>query len=531
MIFIFLLFTALAVIIYYVYLYGTKNKNHFIERGMASPKSTFLFGNSLKLMTKQISSTDFIKDLSKDYPNEKLVGILDFRDPVVVVLDPEILKHLAVKEFDSFSDHKVIIKEESDPLFSNSLFALQGQKWRDMRATLSPAFTGSKMRLMCDLIVEICEQMVDFLKDEVKEKGPQVYEAKEIFSKLASDVIGTCAFGIKVDSLKEPENQFYQTAKKLFNFANVMILVKMILYRIVPRLMYLLKIPLFDEKCRSFMKNLVLDTMKVREEKKIIRPDMIHLLMEAQKGNLTHSTTEKETTNSAGFATVTESSIGLTANKRTWSEDEIVAQCFVFFLAGYDTSSTMLGFIIYELMVNPEIQEKVFKEISEANANLGGKPLKYETLHQLKYLDMVISETLRKWPAPVMDRVCNRDFTLKYDDKEYTFRKGEVFWIPIVHYHYNTEHFPNPDKFDPERFNDENKSKINTSTYIPFGIGPRNCIGSRFALMLLKSVIFYLVLNFHIEVTKKTQIPLKLAKSMIGLQTEKGVYVSFRPRQ
>uniref|UniRef100_A0A1L8E4C8 Putative cytochrome n=1 Tax=Nyssomyia neivai TaxID=330878 RepID=A0A1L8E4C8_9DIPT len=531
MLFTVLLLVAIIAIIYYVYQVGTKNENFFVERGLKFKKPTFLVGNYLPIFLRKTSLFEYLKNIHNDFPNEKIIGHFDFRKPIIVILDPEIAKQVSVKDFENFVDHQEIFNEETDPDFGNSLFALKGQKWKDMRATLSPAFTGSKMRLMCDLIVEICEQMVDFLKDEVKEKGPQVYEAKEIFSKLASDVIGTCAFGIKVDSLKEPENQFYQTAKKLFNFANVMILVKMILYRIVPRLMYLLKIPLFDEKCRSFMKNLVLDTMKVREEKKIIRPDMIHLLMEAQKGNLTHSTTEKETTNSAGFATVTESSIGLTANKRTWSEDEIVAQCFVFFLAGYDTSSTMLGFIIYELMVNPEIQEKVFKEISEANANLGGKPLKYETLHQLKYLDMVISETLRKWPAPVMDRTCNRDYTLKYDEKEYTFRKGEVFWIPIVHYHYNTENFPNPDKFDPERFNDENKSKINTSTYIPFGIGPRNCIGSRFALMLLKSVIFYLVLDFHIEVTEKTQIPLKLAKSMIGLQTEKGVYVSFRPRQ
>ncbi|XP_055679444.1 probable cytochrome P450 9f2 [Lutzomyia longipalpis] len=531
MIFAFLLFTALAAAIYYFYLYGTRNENYFAEKGLPYEKPSFLFGNSLRLITKKISVYDFLKDFPKMYPKERIVGYFDFRDPVVVVLDPEILKQLAVKEFDSFSDHKVILTDDADTLFSNSLFALQGQKWRDMRATLSPAFTGSKMRLMSTLIVEICEQMVDYLKEEVKAKGPQTYEAKELFSRLTSDIIGTCAFGIKVDSLKDKENDFFVNAKKMFSFTNVLMQFKFVLFRVCPKLMMALKITLFRADSRTFMKSLVVDTMKVREEKKIVRPDMIHLLMEAQKGNLTHTTNEKDTVNSAGFATVEESEIGKTAAKRVWSEDEIVAQCFLFFLAGFDTSSTVLSFAIYEIMVNTDVQEKLFEEISETNQNLGGKPLKYETLQNLKYLDMVISETLRKWPAaPVVDRVCNRDFTLKYDNKEYTFRKGDVFWIPMVSFHRNPEYYPEPDKFDPERFSDENKSSINPAAYVPFGVGPRNCIGSRFALMELKSILYYLILNFRLEPTSKTQIPLKLAKNMFGLQTENGIHVSFRPR-
>lgn len=408
-----------------------------------------------------------------------MVGFFDFRDPVVLILDPEIVKQLAVKEFDNFSDHKAVFKENSDNLFGNSLFALQGQKWKDMRATLSPAFTGSKMRLMCDLIVEICEQMVDFLKSEVTTKGLQTYETKELFSRLATDVIGTCAFGIKVDSLKEKDNNFYVTAKKVFSFNNFGTQIKFVFYRMCPWLMELLKIPLFDESGRSFMKNLVLSTMKTREEKKIVRPDMIHLLMEAQKGNLTHSTGDKD---SAGFATVEESEIGLSGARRTWSEDEIVAQCFLFFLAGFDTVSTVISFVIYEIMVNTDVQDTMFEEISDMNKTLGGKAVKYESLQQLKYLDMVISEALRKWPpAPVVDRICNKDFTLKYDgDKEYTFHKDEVFWIPIVNFHHNPEYYTNPEKFDPERFSDENKGSINTSAYVPFGVGPRNCIGKSF---------------------------------------------------
>lgn len=103
--------------------------------------------------------------------------------------------------------------------------------------------------------------------------------------------------------------------------------------------------------------------------------------------------------------------------------------------------------------------------------------------------------------------------------------------IPIYGFHHDPKYFPEPEKFDPERFSDENKGDIDPDTYLPFGIGPRNCIGSRFALMELKTIFYYLVLNFSLEVTEKTQIPLKFDKNPIGLKTERGIWVALKPRK
>uniref|UniRef100_A0A1B0CWX2 Cytochrome n=2 Tax=Lutzomyia longipalpis TaxID=7200 RepID=A0A1B0CWX2_LUTLO len=297
----------------------------------------------------------------------------------------------------------------------------------------------------------------------------------------------------------------------------------------MPKVMELLNIKLFDKTSKFFLKSIVLNSMKMREEKKIIRPDMVHLLMEAKKGTLTHTDNDKDT---AGFATVEESSIGMTTTKRSWTDTELVAQCFVFFVAGYEGIANAANFFLYELMVNPDIQEKLYEEITESHQNLEGKSLNYETLQKLKYLDMVVSEFFRKWSGPALDRICTRDFTLKYDgDKEYTFKKGDMIWIPTVTYHHNPKFFPDPEKLIPERFSDENKHLIQPFTYAPFGLGPRNCIASRFALMEIKSILYHVVLNFHLEPTEKTQIPLKMGKGFIGPISDKPILIQLRPRE
>lgn len=130
----------------------------------------------------------------------------------------------------------------------------------------------------------------------------------------------------------------------------------------------------------------------------------------------------------------------------------------------------------------------------------------------------------------ITDRLCVKDFDVQYEDMKFKIDKDCSFVIPIFSFHRDPEYFPDPLKFDPERFSDENRSKIDPDTYLPFGIGPRNCIGSRFALMELKTVIYYLLLNFSFEVTQKTQNPLKFDKNPIGLKTEKGIWVALKPR-
>jgi cytochrome P450 family 9 len=450
-----------------------------------------------------------------------------------MIRDPEMIKQMAIKDFDHFMDHRMVIDPHLDPMFASSLIGLSGQKWKDMRSSLSPIFTGSKMRQMFQCVSDCGASMASSFTKEANEKGPQTYEMKDVFTRFTNDVIATSAFGIEVNSFEEKDNDFYKLGLKIMNFRSLTATIKFMGYIAVPWLMKALKIHLLNDEASRYFQKVIGDNFQTRLSKNIVRHDLIQLLLQMKKGQSIQSADDSKTTMAdTGFATVEESEVGKQTIQRQWNDEELMAQCFLFFLAGFDTASTLLSFTAYELAVNTDVQEMLFDEIMATNSELDGKNLTYEALQKMTYLDMVISEALRKWPpAPVTDRLCVKDYNVKYGQYDFTIEKGKFCWIPIYALHYDEKYFPNPQKFDPERFSEDNKKNINTGAYLPFGVGPRNCIGSRFALMESKAVIYYMILNFHFEITAKTQVPLKIAKGMAGFGAEKGIHLRFRPRQ
>lgn len=159
----------------------------------------------------------------------------------------------------------------------------------------------------------------------------------------------------------------------------------------------------------------------------------------------------------------------------------MTSQLFLFFIAGFDTVSTAMIFIVYELSINPEIMQRLSDEVDQVSESLEGKLPKYEDLQKMEYLDMVVSEGLRKWP-PVnfLDRLCSNKTTIEdYDGTKVELESGQGILIPVKSIHMDHRYFPNPEKFDPERFSSANRDNIDPYSYLVFGIGPRNCIGNR----------------------------------------------------
>nr|WNH29019.1 cytochrome P450 9J34 [Culex pipiens pallens] len=524
----------IVAILGFLYYWITRNDDYFHEKPIPSMAVKPIVGSTWPMLFKKIAFSEFVQNSYDKYANAKVFGMMDMTRPIFVIRDPELIKQVGVKDFDHFMDHQPVFgnPEYDHPnlLVGKSLFTLAGQRWKTMRATLSPAFTGSKMRQMFELIVECSERMVNYYREEAKSKGPQEYEMKDVFSRFANDVVATCAFGLAVDSVKDKDNEFYVNGKKMMNFGRFSVILRMIGYQLFPALMGRLGIDMIDEEQNSYFSSLILSAVKDRNEKGIVRPDMINLLIQARKGTLKH---QQEKEQNEGFATVDESDVGKAQVSTDMTDTEMVAQCLIFFLAGFDTVSTCLLFLTYELAINPEVQQKLYKEVQDTQKSLGGKSLTYDALQKMKYLDMVVSEALRRWPpAPAIDRLCVKDYQLD-DGNGLSFKiaKDTALWFPVHALHNDPQYFPNPSKFDPERFSDDRKGSIKPGTYLPFGIGPRNCIGSRFALSEVKTIIYYMMQSFSFERTSKTEVPLVLIKSMADVIPEKGVHLEFRPRK
>lgn len=371
-------------------------------------------------------------------------------------------KQIVITDFEYFTNRPLYMEENGTDLINNSLLFLNGQKWREMRATLTHAYTGSKVKQMSKLVSNCVENMVQHFVERA-ENGEEIHEDfRSIYSRVFTDVIASCSFGIQLDSFVNKNNEIFLMAQRFLNLN----MLKYVALAIAPKMMKLLNVGITDRKVESFFRLLVFETINVRERQNIFRPDMINMILQIRKGKFNTFTLND------GNGNEKQSKI------RDWTDNELLAQCFVFFIAGLDSSSIALSSLSYELMLNPEVQDKLYDEIKNAHDQLNGQPINYVSLMKLKYLDACLCETLRKWPVfSKIERQCVKDYYYNDGITKLHIEKGTAVTVPFSAYHYDPQYFPNPEKFDPDRFSDENKENIVPGTFLPFGIGPRLCIG------------------------------------------------------
>ncbi|CAF4959481.1 unnamed protein product [Pieris macdunnoughi] len=172
----------------------------------------------------------------------------------------------------------------------------------------------------------------------------------------------------------------------------------------------------------------------------------------------------------------------------------------------------LMGSLTFLQQKNPE---KLYAELVEAKDKCANNSLDINTLADLQYLNCVIKEALRKYsPMGWMDRVALVDY--KIDDK-LTIPAGTPLYVNAIGMQYYEEFYPEPEKFDPDRFLPENEKESLQFTYLPFGEGPRNCIGKRFAQISLRSALAKLVLNYEFRPLPGQPKPSEIDIDKLGL--------------
>lgn len=153
----------------------------------------------------------------------------------------------------------------------------------------------------------------------------------------------------------------------------------------------------------------------------------------------------------------------------------MAAQVFVFFAAGFETSSSATSFTLHQLAYHPEVQTKLQKEIDLVLEKHDNK-LSYDAVRQMTYLEWSFKEGMRMFPSlGFLIRKCARPYTFK--DLNVTIDDGVTIMIPVQALHNDPKYWKEPEVFRPERFHPDEFNAVQKSTYLPFGTGPRACIG------------------------------------------------------
>ncbi|XP_077285428.1 putative cytochrome P450 6a14 [Arctopsyche grandis] len=432
-----------------------------------------IVGNHLDFILNKKTIGDIYRDYYFQFPNEKFVGLFRMQHPTLMIKDPDLLKYVFIKNFNAFQDRLNDHNELKEKLTAN-MFTSTSEKWRTARQKLSPTFTSGKLRNMFYLILEKGEEL-QRCTDLLLESGGELH-VHELMAKYTTEVIGSCAFGLQLNSMMDTKDPFRRMGRLIFNF-DLQRLVKTIARIISPTIFYAFGFKVFPQACEDFFVKIVKDMMIERKSSPIKRNDFIDLLLELKYQN----------------------------GKEDKEMDDMfmAAQAFIFFAAGFETSSMVASATLQELAMNQVIQERLVHEIESVIAKHDGK-LTYDGIVEMEYLEMVISETMRKYPVlGFIPRTCTA--TNKLPDTDLVVEKGTNIAIPVIALHYDPKYFPDPEKYDPERFTAEAKKERHPMVYLPFGEGPRNCVGLRFGKMQSKIGLIFMLRNYKFEPTEKTK--------------------------
>ncbi|CAG9863637.1 unnamed protein product [Phyllotreta striolata] len=464
------------------------------RRGVLSPKSVYFFGNMKDIFLGRTTVFGWFKDTYLEFKSQgaRYFGIYMFGSPVFVPIDLELTKAILKNNFENFYSHGFYYNEKTEPVSVN-IFNLDGPRWREIRSKVTPIFTPIKIKSMYETLTHFADDLDALLEKRLK-SNPVNF--KEIMSFYAIDVIGSLAFGQRINSMNETKvSEFKINGDKIMEpgWNNFKFAISLMLNHDILRYFGFTQ---FDNRASKFYCNTITSNVKHREENNIFRNDYLDLLIEAKNSK---------------------------DESKRLTPQEVIGQCFIFYIGGFDNFSTALNFLTFEIAKNQKIQDLLREEINSV-MNKHNNEITYEAMQELHYMNQVIQESFRKYPNfPLLLRKCTKDF--KIPGEELVIEKGTSVFIPVSGIHYDPEYYQNPDEFVPERFDSKNKRIKSSYQWLPFGEGHRVCIGMRFAIEEIKIGLTTLLKKYKLRLNEKTKLPLELTRKCLPVKCDEGIWI------
>lgn len=474
----------LGLFVLYVYWSLTKNYGVYEKKGLFSIPPKMIFGNTKDLVMQTKSMIQFYRDIYKQFGDRKYGIYYDGTAPTLMIKDPDLIKQVLVTDFDHFVDFAFIPKELAHlPMNELGLSNAIGDEWRSLRTSITPAFSLKNIK---NIGTKINAPALDVIEAMKRCPNGEV-DMEKLTGHYAIDCIGRIVFSMDFQTIKSDGNEIVTNGDGFFETWRFFLTMS------IPRVAKLFSISIFKPQSVNFFLNMTEKILQGRNGSTSYPNDVLGLMMKIRDQKLDPDNDDSKGQKQALAA-------------KFMTDTMINRTLMQFFLDGYDTVSALLSMVFYFVAIDPEVQDRLLAEIddmaSKVGANITGDDVK-----ELKYLDQVFHESSRLAAFAFTVRRCTKSW--KIPGTDVVIPEDMAVMIPIQGLHSDPKYFPDPDKFDPERFTPENKLNMKTGTFLPFGMGPRACIGMQIALMEARILMYQVFRNFRLEPCEKTVIPIK----------------------
>uniref|UniRef100_A0A182PYV1 Uncharacterized protein n=1 Tax=Anopheles epiroticus TaxID=199890 RepID=A0A182PYV1_9DIPT len=448
-----------------------------------------LYGNVAGLVTRHHTAT-VLQRLYWEFRERQLPagGFNLFFSPVLLVVDRALIERVLVRDFAQFQDRGLYASAQMNPLSSETLFSVAGERWHRMKQQMRPAFGAHSVRTMFPTTVRIAQTLVVYIGAQSRRRD---LEWTDLMARYTTDVIGSCAFGIDCRTIRDPGTEFRAMGCRAFR-CSLRRMWKLRFGYTFRRMADALRLCVSEPSVETFFLELCRSTVLHRESYRLVKRDFLQQLLEMR------------------------------ANGQL-DMRQVAGQCYSFFIAGFETSASLLSFCLYELAKNEAVQEKLRGSIGAALEETDGQ-LSYDMVMALEYLDQVVNETLRMYPpVDFLFRVASNDYPV---DGVGTIPRGTLCVVPVHALHHDAEYYPQPEVYDPGRFA-ANGSKAHTRPFLPFGMGPRHCLGDTFGLMLVKVGLVAMLRSFRFSLdVDRTPETVTFKPRSLVLTASSGMYLN-----
>ncbi|XP_057660428.1 cytochrome P450 6a2-like [Diorhabda carinulata] len=501
------LILIISVILIYLTWFYYESFQYWKRRGIPYIKPIIApFGNTLKIYQGKATFGEVFADayLNLKKRGERHGGMYYLHSPFYIPVDPDIIKKIVISDAHYFANHGMYINPEDD-ILSGHLFNMEDKAWKVLRTQTPSIFTSSKMRNMYLTMQKMVDPFLMWLDKYAETQEP--VDIKNVLTRFTTDIISACAFGIDTNTLKKENEDILYHSRKFFDyqwglFRNTIVVA-------IPRhILQAFKFRIFPKNTEKYVVDMFTNIYKYRKQNGVNRNDLMNTFMRLTEKN--------------------EDLKDFTGKNRIEPLDmnQLSSHLFLFFCAGFETSSSTQTFALYELAKNPNCQTKLRNEINSVLAKHDNK-MTYDAIMEMKYLEHCIDETLRIYPIfPIVLRRCREDYEIL--DTGYTIEKGTYVMVTNMGIQRDPEYYPNPLQFDPERWTYENSLNRPFVANLPFGEGPRICVGKRFGLLQSKLGIATLVKDYEVTLSDRTKKGFKFVSSELILRKDGDVWLQLK---